>query len=94
MKPYHLLKRNKNGKRGNTLIKFVKVILAITVISLSIYCKTTSNFEMTPFIMLSSGLLFLTIGITELQKNRKEFWGYMSIIFSLLMFFVSIEGFL
>ncbi|MGV3463706.1 MAG: DUF3953 domain-containing protein [Heyndrickxia sp.] len=43
--------------------------------------------------MLASGLLFLTIGITEVQKNRRNFCGYTSIILSLFMFFVSITGF-
>ncbi|MDM5312293.1 DUF3953 domain-containing protein [Peribacillus frigoritolerans] len=33
-------------------------------------------------------------GLSELQKDRKGFWGYMNIVISLFIFFVSIQGFL
>jgi hypothetical protein len=40
------------------------------------------------------GALMLVTGLVELQRDRKGFWGYMSIIASLFAFFVVIQGFL
>lgn len=76
------------------LIKIIRVILGIIVIVLSGYSLLTKNFELMPYLMLFLGSLILTTGVIELQKDRKGFWGYMSIIVSLFIFFVSIKGFL
>lgn len=35
----------------------------------------------------------LVIGSIELQKDRKEFWGFMSIVVSLFVFYVAIKEF-
>ncbi|MCM3170318.1 DUF3953 domain-containing protein [Peribacillus frigoritolerans] len=70
----------------------VRVILAIVVIVLTGYNRITET-ELTT-IMFFLGALILVIGLSELQKDRKEFWGYMNIVISLFIFFVSIQGFL
>ncbi|MFY0804774.1 DUF3953 domain-containing protein [Peribacillus frigoritolerans] len=44
--------------------------------------------------MFSQGELILVTGLSELQKDQKGFWGYMNIVISLFIFFVSIQGFL
>nr|WP_255349290.1 DUF3953 domain-containing protein [Paenisporosarcina sp. HGH0030] len=44
--------------------------------------------------MLFLGAFMLVTGLFELQKDRKRFEGYMFIIVSLFIFFVSIQGFL
>lgn len=76
------------------MIKIIRVILGIIVIVLSGYSLITKDFELMPYLMLFLGAFILASGVTELQKDRKGFWGYMSIIVSLFIFFVSIQGFL
>ncbi|MDQ7862077.1 DUF3953 domain-containing protein [Peribacillus frigoritolerans] len=75
-------------------MKIVRVILAIIVLALSAYQLITENFELMPYSMLFLGTMMLVTGLAELQKDRKGFWGYMSIVVSLFFFFVSIQGFL
>ncbi|MES1042838.1 DUF3953 domain-containing protein [Peribacillus simplex] len=75
-------------------MKIVRVTLAIIVIALSAYQLITGNFELMPYSMLFLGATMLVTGLVELQKDRKRFWGYMSIVVSLFLFFVSIQGFL
>ncbi|MDM5360718.1 DUF3953 domain-containing protein [Peribacillus sp. ACCC06369] len=71
----------------------VRVILAIVVIVISSYSLITEA-ELMPYYMLFLGALILVTGFAELQKDRKGFWGYMNIVISLFVFFVSIQGFL
>ncbi|WMX58669.1 MULTISPECIES: DUF3953 domain-containing protein [unclassified Peribacillus] len=47
-----------------------------------------------PYCMFFLGTLILEIGLAELQKDRKGFVGYMSIVISLFVLFVSIQDFL
>ncbi|MCM3677400.1 DUF3953 domain-containing protein [Peribacillus simplex] len=75
-------------------MKIVRIILAIIVLALSAYLLITENFEFMPYLMLISGAIMLVRGLAELQKDRKGFGGYMFIIVSLFVFFVSIKGFL
>ncbi|MET1180795.1 MULTISPECIES: DUF3953 domain-containing protein [Bacillales] len=72
----------------------VRIILAIIVLALSAYQLITENFELMPYSMLFLGALMLVTGLAELQKDRKGFWGYMSMVVSAFLFFVSIQGFL
>jgi len=44
--------------------------------------------------MLTLGILMLIAGFERIQKDRKEFWGYMFVIVSLFLFFVSAQGFI
>lgn len=79
---------------GSILLKIVRIILAIIVLTLSVYQLITDNFEVMPYSMLFLGALMLVIGLAELQKDRKGFGGYMCIVVSLFLFFVSIQDFL
>ncbi|MFS0605579.1 DUF3953 domain-containing protein [Peribacillus frigoritolerans] len=72
----------------------VRIILAIIVLALSAYQLITENFELMPYSMLFLRSIMLVTGLAELQKDRKGFWGYMSIVVSSFLFFVSIQGFL
>ncbi|OKL35293.1 hypothetical protein BLL40_16220 [Domibacillus mangrovi] len=69
-------------------------IFAILIISLSSYSLLTQNVELMPYLMLLVGASLLMTGVDELQKDRKGFWGYVSIMVSLFAFYVSIQGFL
>ena len=75
-------------------MKIIKVLLGITVIAISSYSLITRNSELMPIMMLFLGTFMLVTGLVELQKDRKRFEGYMSILVSLFIFFVSIQGFL
>ncbi|TFH58565.1 DUF3953 domain-containing protein [Peribacillus frigoritolerans] len=75
-------------------MKMVRIILAIIVLALSAYQLITENFELMPYSWLFLGAIMLVTGLAELQKDRKGFWGYMSIVVSSFLFFVSIQGFL
>ncbi|MGM1033685.1 MAG: DUF3953 domain-containing protein [Bacillota bacterium] len=72
----------------------VRIILAIIVLALSAYQLITENFELMPYSMLFLGAIMLVTGLAELQKDRKGFWGYMSLVASSFLFYVSIQGFL
>ncbi|MBA2939513.1 DUF3953 domain-containing protein [Paenibacillus sp. CGMCC 1.16610] len=70
-----------------------KVIIAIFVICLSSYLLITKNFELVPYLMLTLAIFMLVTGLVEHQRNRKGFWGYLSILVSLFILFVSLQGF-
>lgn len=71
-----------------------RAILSIITLGLIVYTKITENYNFTSYMFLLLGLIILLGGIRELQKDRKNFWGYIGIIASLFVFFVSIQGFL
>ncbi|MBL3645967.1 DUF3953 domain-containing protein [Bacillus sp. RHFB] len=75
-------------------MKIVRIILAIIVLALSAYQLITENFELMPYSMLFLGAMILVTGLSELQKDRIGFWGYMSILISLFIFFVYIPDIL
>nr|WP_258567583.1 DUF3953 domain-containing protein [Paenibacillus anseongense] len=43
--------------------------------------------------MLTLAIFMLVTGLVEHQRNRKGFWGYLSILVSLFILFVSLQGF-
>ncbi|WP_308017484.1 YczI family protein [Alkalihalobacillus deserti] len=57
------------------------------------YGLITKNYGLQPYTMLFAGLLMLIVGLIEFKKERKEY-GYLSIIVSIFLFFVSFQGFL
>ena len=76
------------------MLKLLRIVFSIIVLTLSGYSLTTKNFELSSYMIFFLGALMLVTGLVELQKDRKGFWGYMSIIASLFAFFVAIQGFL
>ncbi len=74
-------------------LKLSRITLAIIVICCSLFSLITQNFELMPYLMLFLALFMLVTGLAELQKDRKRFWGYISIIVSLFVFIASIKGF-
>ena len=71
----------------------VRGILTIVVIVLSSYSLITET-ELIYYCLFFLGALIFVTGFSELQKDRKGFWGYMNIVVSLFLFFVSVKGFL
>ncbi|MBK5443479.1 MULTISPECIES: DUF3953 domain-containing protein [unclassified Peribacillus] len=76
------------------MLKILRIVFSIIVLTLSGYGLITGNFKLSSYMIFFLGALMLVTGLAELQKDRKRFWGYMSIIVSLYAFFVSIQGFL
>lgn len=75
-------------------MKIIRILLGIIVIALSSYCLISKNFEPMQYMLLFLGAFMLVTGISELQKEQHRFEGYMCIIVSLFIFFVSIYSFL
>lgn len=75
-------------------MKILKLILSIAGAGFALFILTTKSFEFMPYMLLVLGVSSLFTGVSELQKDKKAFWGYMNIIVSLFVFFVSIQGFL
>lgn len=75
-------------------MNIARLIFAIIAIALSSYSLISRDFVLMPIVMFFLGAYMLVTGLSELQKDRKRFEGYMFIIVSLFIFFVSIQGLL
>lgn len=85
------------GKRvvqREDILKILRIFLSIAGVVFASFILITQSFELMPYMLLVLGMSTLFTGVSELQKDKKAFWGYMSIIVSLFVFFVSILGFL
>ena len=76
------------------MLKIVRIILSIVGVALAGFGIITKNFEFMPYLMVTLGISLLITGVIELQKDKKAFWGYMSIGVAGFAFYVSIQGFL
>jgi hypothetical protein len=76
------------------MLKGLRVFLSVIVVILSGYSLLTQSFKLMPYSMLLLSALILVTGFIELQKNKKEFWGYLCIVVSLFALSGSIQGFL
>ncbi|WP_251628863.1 DUF3953 domain-containing protein [Sporosarcina luteola] len=55
----------------------LRIILAITVITLSCYGFITGDVgTIVPYMLLSCGLLFIVMGITEFKKRKADAFYY------------------
>ena len=75
------------------MLKFLQIILSITVISLAGYGLITEDFKFQPYMMLFLGLTMLVMGLREFQKGQKGS-GWLSIVVFIFILFVSIKSFL
>ena len=75
-------------------VERTKNFLSVIVVILSGYSLLTQSFKVMPYSMLLLSALILVTGLIELQKNKKEFWGYLCIVVSLFALSGSIQGFL
>lgn len=76
------------------MVKLTRIIFALIIIALSTYSLISRNFESMSFVMMLLGAFMLLTGLSELQKDRKKFEGYMFIVASLFIFSVTILGLL
>ena len=75
-------------------MKLTRIIFVLIIISLSTYSLISRNFDTMPFVMMLLGAFMLLTGLSELQKDRKKFEGYLFIVVSLFIFSVTILGLL
>jgi hypothetical protein len=57
------------------------------------YSLKSSNYEVMPYMMFFMGAMILVIGIEEIKEARRAM-GIFSIIVSVFVFYVSLEGLL
>jgi len=75
------------------LLHLIRIISAIITGVFAIYGLAAEGTDVTPYMMFFMGVMVLTIGISEIQKERRRM-GFISIIVSIFVFYVSIQGFL
>ncbi|WP_198510257.1 DUF3953 domain-containing protein [Bacillus solitudinis] len=75
------------------MLKIIRLLLQIVVLILASYSLLTKNFEFLPLTMFFVASLSFIVGLIELQR-KKKINGYLMIIVSLFVFFVSIQGFI
>ena len=72
-------------------MKLTRIIFALIIIALSTYSLISRNFESMSFVMMLLGAFMLLTGLSELQKDRKKFEGYILLLlylFSRLLYWV------
>ena len=74
------------------MLKFLQIILSITVISLAGYGLITEDFKFQSYMILSMALMILVSGLREFQKGQKSN-GWLSIVVCIFILFVSIKSF-
>jgi hypothetical protein len=80
------------SRGGFSLLKFLQIILSITVVSLAGYGLITGDFKLQSFMMLFLGLSMLVMGIREFKKGHKGY-GWLSMVVFIFILFVSIKSF-
>lgn len=81
-------------KRSNAIMKILRIILQLASIGFGAYVLWSQNFTLMPYVMLTLGMFMLVAGFERIQNDRKEFWGYMFVLSSLFILFVSAQAFL
>ncbi|RWZ58755.1 DUF3953 domain-containing protein [Halobacillus fulvus] len=76
------------------MLRASRLVLSIVTVAISVYILLTRNFDILPYMLAALGASTLLIGISEVQKDRRNFWGYTSIVVSFLVFYVSIQSFI
>lgn len=87
------LDSNAKLERGKAvLLKILRGVLSILVIVLAGYSLSSGDFEIMPYMMFVMGAMFLAMGIDEIKETRK-LMGTFSILTSIFVFYVSLQGF-
>ncbi|MED3572653.1 DUF3953 domain-containing protein [Cytobacillus praedii] len=71
----------------------LRIILAIIVFILAGYGLRTGSSVVSAYMMFFMGAMLMVMGIFEIKMERKRI-GFISIIVSLFVFYVSMKGFL
>ncbi|WP_409368491.1 hypothetical protein [Lysinibacillus sp. 38-6] len=74
-------------------MKIIKVMLALIVVTISIYGLMTKDFSYAPISSLLLGILFAIMGIEEYKMKGKNGWGLVLIIGALLIIVMALFTF-
>ncbi|NEU32105.1 DUF3953 domain-containing protein [bacterium LRH843] len=72
------------------MLKTLRIVLAIIVFVLAGYGSITESSAESPYMMFFMGAMLLVMGISEIKMKRKRI-GFISIIVSLFVFYVSMQ---
>ncbi|WP_106497226.1 DUF3953 domain-containing protein [Lentibacillus sp. Marseille-P4043] len=72
------------------MLKVLSIILSVIVVALGSIALITQNFALLPYMLFLVGIHSFILGIIELKKDRKAFWGYVNIGASVFVIFVGI----
>lgn len=75
------------------MLLVLRIILAIIVITLSVYSLASDNHEIYPYMSLFLGLMMMVIGISEFKAKRQAI-AIMCILVSVFVLFVAANEFL
>ncbi|PAF21019.1 hypothetical protein CHH49_13295 [Terribacillus saccharophilus] len=75
------------------MLLVLRIILAIIVITLSVYGLVSDNHDIYPYMSLFLGLMILVIGISEFKAKRQAI-AIMCIFISVFILFVAAYEFL
>lgn len=75
------------------MLLVVRIILAIIVITLSVYSLVSDNQEIYPYMSLFLGLMMMVIGISEFKAKRQAI-AIMCVLVSVFVLFVAANEFL
>ncbi len=75
-------------------MKIIRVFLSSFVIVLAGYMLLSQDFSLMPVLMLLFGSFVLVVGVSAIKKRKQSVIGYLLLIVSLLLFWVSYRGFL
>ncbi|GGF14949.1 hypothetical protein GCM10010954_11930 [Halobacillus andaensis] len=67
----------------------LRIGLAGIVVILGGYGLMAGDTSLSPLMLFIVGLLLLTVGFIELEKDKKSFWAYSSFAIAAFVFFVS-----
>ncbi|MFV8830073.1 DUF3953 domain-containing protein [Alkalihalobacterium sp. APHAB7] len=75
---------------GETLLKVLRLIFLILIVTLGGYMLLNPNFDLMPYLLYLLGVFSFVLGLIELKKDRKSFGGYVNISASAFIIFVAI----
>ncbi|MGG4268114.1 DUF3953 domain-containing protein [Peribacillus simplex] len=75
------------------MLKFLQIILSITVTLLAGYGLITEDVKFQPYMILFLGLTMLVMGLREFQKGQKGY-GWLRIGVFIFILLISIKSFL
>lgn len=73
------------------MLKILRIVLSIIVVILAGYALITENYIVMPYMMFFMGAMLVVTGIAEIKAERKQM-GIISIIASIFIFYVSVQG--
>ena len=78
--------------RGELIVNIIKIILAISVLTLSVFSLINRSLNSISIMAFLLGALLLTMGVEEIKKDKKTI-GYLLIVAAVFNLLISFQGF-